>query len=426
MLVSRSILFAVAFLSSILLSTLCLAQPGGPANVVVAPVIEREVSSRQTFVANVKPRRVAVIGSAVDGRVDEYLVDAGQAVVAKQPLAQLLTNTINIELAGAEAELSLRKAELAELQNGSRPEEVDLAEATMRAGEAANNYAKAKLARAERLFKSSAGFSQDEYEAARAEALTAAARMSETKSSLELVRKGPRQEQIDQAAARVAVQEQVVEGLKDRIKKYTLRAPFDGYVSAELTEAGAWAKQGDAVAEVVEIDPIEVEVFVPESSIRFVRRGLSVEVTVDALPGETFIGTVDQIIPMADSRSRTFPVRVLVTNPDDGSGHRLLPGMLARASLPSGTSQTRMMVAKDALKLDGAKASVFKVVGDTPTAVPVQTGPADGSWISVTPLTPGELNVGDVVVTRGNERLRPGQTVAITETQAVPPSPRTN
>jgi len=415
----KALLAGLAIAWGVLASTVAWGQ-GGPAPVVVAAVIEREVVSSQPFVANVNPRRRSVIGSAANGRVAEFLVDAGQAVEENQPLAQLRTKTIEIELAGAEAELDLRRGELDELRNGSRPAEIELAEATMRAVEAAGEYAKAKLARAERLFKTSSGLSQDEFEAAKAEALTAIARASEARSSLELVREGPRKERIDQAAANVAVQEQIVAGLKDRISKYTIRSPFKGFVSSELTEAGAWVREGDPVAEVVEINPVEVEVFVPESSIRFVQRGISCSLTVDAIPGKTFSGTVDQIVPLADSRSRTFPVRVLVENPMMNSSHELLPGMLARASLPTGPTERRMLVPKDALKLGGSSPTLLKVEGDKTTIVPVQTGPSLGSWISVAPIAPNGLKVDDLVVTRGNERLRPGQEVVISETQSPP------
>ena len=106
-------------------------------------MIEREVASSQAFVANVNPHRRSVIGSAVDGRVEEFLVDAGQEVDVGQPLAQLRTKTIEIELAGAQAELQLRRAELAELRNGSRPAEIELAEAVAQAAAAASDYAKA-------------------------------------------------------------------------------------------------------------------------------------------------------------------------------------------------------------------------------------------------------------------------------------------
>ena len=407
-------------LLSYLLCQTVLAQPGsGPAPVVVAPVIEREVASQTSFVANVNPNRRAVIGSAVDGRVIEFLVNAGQSVVSGEPLAKLRTGTIEIELAGAQAQLDLIQAELQELQNGSRPAEVKLAEANAQAAVAANQYAQAKLKRIERLFNASAGVSDDEYDAARSSALEATARSTGLEQALKLVQEGPRTEQIDQAKARVAVQQQVVAGLEDRIEKYTIRSPFNGFVAAELTEAGAWVRQGDPVAEVVEIEPVEVEVYVPDTQIRFIRRGLLCNIHVDAHPNETFQGTVDQIIPLGDIRSRTFPVRVLVNNPATETGHRLLPGMLAQAMLPTGLSSKQLLVPKDALRLGGSP-SIYRVVDQKAEVVPVQIGVAVGSWIAVESVGADQLKLDDLVITRGNERLRPGQPVAITEKQNPP------
>ncbi|NND96312.1 MAG: efflux RND transporter periplasmic adaptor subunit [Pirellulaceae bacterium] len=420
----RRISMPIPFQSSLLLCGLLHAfavgaafGQGGPATVVVAPVIERQVAPRQSFVANVKPRRQSVIGSAVDGRVQEFMVDAGQAVQQGQSLAQLRTKTIEIELAAAEAERDLRKAELAELKNGSRPEEIALAEAAARGAQAANEYEQARLQRAERLFKNGTGLSQDEFESARAAATAALERVAETESSLKLVKEGPRNEQIEQAAARLAVQEQIVEGLRDRVSKYTVKSPFQGFVSSELTEAGAWVKQGDPIAEVVEIDPVEVEVLVPESSVQFVRKGDAVEVRVEAYGNRVFPGTIDQIIPLADNRSRTFPVRILVQNPPQDSQHDLLPGMLARASLPSGPVGLRVLVPKDALQLGGPTPVLMKVNKGKAMVVPVRTGPTLSTWIAVESLTPGAIEPGDLVVTRGNERLRPGQDIVVSQTQ---------
>ncbi|TWU41075.1 efflux RND transporter periplasmic adaptor subunit [Novipirellula artificiosorum] len=392
--------------------------PGGPASVVVATVTTRDLSAEKAFVANVNPWRQVTIGSAVDGRVLDFLVKAGEAVEQSQPLAQLRTKTIEIEIAGAEAELVLRQAELDELRNGSRADEIALAEALTEVARANNAYAMAKLDRAKRLFRESTGISQDEYEAAEAESLVGAAKVKEVQSSLRLVKEGPRQEKIDQAAANVEIQKQILEGLRDRKEKYTLRAPFDGFVSAELSEKGAWVKQGDAVAEVVEIDPIEIEVFVPETGIRFVKLGGAVNVAVEAIPDQPFVGTIERIVPLADSRSRTFPVRVRVANQKVEGRHPLLPGMLARVTLPAGTLEPRTLVPKDALQLSGSNAVVFRVIEKKADIVPVTTGPSLGSWIAVSPVVPGQLNEGDLVITRGNERLRPGQDVKINEHQA--------
>ena len=416
---SAPILFA-ALLGWPLSTHVVWAQPGrGPAVVVVAPVIEREIASELSYVANVNPNRRSIIGSAVDGRVIEYLVRAGQAVDKDQPLAKLRTGTIEIELAGAQAQLDLVRAELKELQNGSRPEEIKLAEANAKAAVAANEYAQTKLQRVERIFKASAGVSDDEYDAARAAASAAAAQSDASRHSLQLVREGPRAEKINQAASRVAVQEQVVTGLEDRIKKYTIRSPFAGFVSAESTEAGAWVRQGDPVAEVVEIDPVEVEVYVPESNIRFVQRGNQCDILIEAHPGESFQGTIDQIIPLGDARARTFPVRVLVDNPVGENGHRLLPGMLARATLPSGNRSSQLLVAKDALRI-GGEPSIYRVTDNRAEIVPVRIGAALGSWVAVESVGPIQLAVGDLTITRGNERLRPGQEVTITAREEPP------
>jgi RND family efflux transporter MFP subunit len=415
-------LSAVAFLVfSLSLAAVC--QPGsalgqGGATVVTAEVIQRAATSRKVFLANITPHRRATIGSAVDGRVLEYPIDAGQPVEAGETIAQLRTGTIAIDILAAEAELELREAELEELENGSRPEEIALAEAQLAAARAQDEYASARFSRSQQLYEQSAGISQDEFEASRAEALQAAAQRAEAENQLALVQQGPREEKIAQARARRAMQQQAVALLKDRERKYSLKSPFDGFVSQELTEQGAWVTQGDAVAEVVEINPVEVEVFVPEENVRFVPLGGTCEVRVEAFPGQTFPGTIDRIVPVADARSRTFPVRIVVRNdPVDGK-HPLLPGMLSRVSLASGSTTDALLVPKDAINLGGRQITVIKVVDGKAVPVPIEMGVAMGGTRQVIPVEAGSLSIGDPVVIRGNERLRPGQSVQVASTEA--------
>lgn len=421
LLIPSAVVSATWLASLLIASGSPLLAQGGPASVVVTAVVEKDISAEQSFVANVKPWRESTIGSAVDGRVLEFMVNAGEAVTQGQSLAQLRTKTIEIEIAGAEAELALREAELAELKNGSRPDEIKLAEALRDVAKANHEYARSKMARAERLYNESSGISVDEFESDRAAALVAEATMAQTESSYRLVVEGPRQEQIAQAAARVDMQTQTLEGLRDRREKYTLKSPFDGFVAKELTETGAWVRQGDPVATIIEIDPLEIEVYVPEASIRFVRPGDEVVVSVEAVPGQTFHGVVDQIVPSADPLARTFPVRVRVENAAVQGRHLLLPGMLARVKLPSSEKQTRLMVPKDAIQLGGAAPTLYRVVDGKAMVVPVVMGPSQGSWVAVTSSVPGQLRAADLVVIRGNERLRPGQDVKITKQQEATP-----
>ncbi|MGE0761405.1 MAG: hypothetical protein AB7O38_30610, partial [Pirellulaceae bacterium] len=97
-----------------------------PAKVIVTPVIQRELAAGQSFVGQVIPARRSVVGSAVDGRVVHVYVNDGDTVElvqeegaerqVGQPIVQLLTETISIEVAAAKAALELRKHEMAEME----------------------------------------------------------------------------------------------------------------------------------------------------------------------------------------------------------------------------------------------------------------------------------------------------------------------
>lgn len=403
----------------------------GPSVVKVAPVEQTTVTSTQTFSGTVMPGKKAIIGSAVEGRVLEYLVDEGDFVKSGQPLAQLRTGTIEIELAGAEAELALRQAELAELKNGSRPDEIAEAEARMNVARSRADFAKSRLRRQTALLEKKA-ISQDDYDDAVTAAAAAEHQLREAEAQHHLVLEGPRKERIAQKEAEVRQQQEAVNHIKDRMEKFTVRAYFDGYVTQELTEVGHWIKSGEAVAEVCQLDEVEVRVMVLEDYVPFLRKGAEVPVTLAAIPGHPFKGELKTIVPHADVRSRTFPVVIRVTNEINAEGPLLKAGMLAQAMLPVGKPHEGLVVPKDAVVLGGAEPIVFAVVpakpddkaaapaaapdkskSDKPKTVamplPVKLGMAEGGRIEVK----GELKPGMKVVIQGNERLRPGAEVLI-------------
>ena len=413
-----------------IVAVLCL--PGssraqrGPAPVVVAPVTLRDVAVGQSFVGTVMPLKKVVIGSAVDGRVVEFLVNEGDRVTKGQPLARLLTETIRLELAAAEAERELRKQELAELENGSRPQEIQQAQARMLAAKANWEFTEARSERAKALYESRAGraVSEEILEQAVSAAQKDEQSYEEAKAAHELVVAGPRTEKIAQAKARLLVQEAVVDRLQDQIKKHTMIARFDGYVTAEFTEEGAWVSRGDPVAEVVALDQVDVQAAVLEDHVPHVQVGSVVRVQLPSLADRVFTGKVVLVVPQADLRSRTFPVKVRVENEITAEGPLLKSGMLARLVLPTGKRQEALLVPKDALVLGGREGPVVFVFqpdtgnnkqGKVRPAV-VQLGVAEGSWIQVR----GTLQAGQRVVVQGNERLRPGQEVVVTRSVDAP------
>jgi multidrug efflux pump subunit AcrA (membrane-fusion protein) len=247
-------------------------------------------------------------------------------------------------------------------------------------------------------------------------------------------------EKIAQAKARVDAQQAEVDRLQDQLEEHTIRAPFDGYVTKEHTQQGEWLAKGDPVVELVELKEVDVEAAVPEEYFSQVHVGMEARVTIAALPGQSWDDRVELIVPQADVRSRSFPVKVRLENPPE----RLLfkPGMFARVTLPVGSKQMVLLVAKDAVVLGGESPVVYVVdpIGEAP-APPSKGPPAEGpgpptpSPDGVARLVPVELGAlvddlvevrgpaievgkalkpGDHVVVEGNERLSPGCPLMIT------------
>jgi len=422
---TRAVLAGATTVLLAIIQSPVLAQRGGPAAVTVSPVVERQVREGQTFVGTVTPVRRSSIGSAVDGRVAEFPINNGDFVRKGQPLAQLLTETIGHEVAAARSELKLRQVELLELENGTRPEELRRAKAVMLADQALVEYQRKRLKRAQDLFERTA-INDDELQLVISEAARAEQQYQQSFENHAIAVAGPRAEQIEQARARLAMQQSIAEKLTDQLGKHTIKAPFDGYVVAEHSEVGQWVQRGQLVAEVVALDEVDVVAQVLENHAAYVELGQVVRVEVPALHDHVFTGRVVAVVPQADLRSRTFPVNVRVSNKLAGSVPLLKSGMLARTTLPTGPQTKALLVPKDALVLGGPQPAVYVVMdapaggqseskGQTVRAVPVVLGIASGPLIQIA----GDIQAGDQVVVRGNERLRPGQPIRITGTMAV-------
>lgn len=432
-----TIRFLVLFGATSLVTCQARAQQG-PAPVAVSVVQLATVDEVQSYVGTVTASRSSSVGSAVDGRVEAFPINEGDFVSKGQPLAQLLTETINLELEAAQAELLLKKHDLTELENGARPEELAAADAKQRAAKAFHEFRLAQRIRATQLFEKGA-FNEEELHEIKAEAEAALQVFRQAEEDWKLVIAGPRAEKILQAKARVAIQDAMVRNLKSRVRKYTIKAPFDGFVVAEHTEVGEWIKQGDLVADVVALNEVDVLVNVREEHVAHIAIGQAVVVEIPALSDLQIIGKVSSVIPQADIRARTFPVKVRVSNsmlndsaetPSVAKSAAIIKaGMLARAVVPTGAKRQGLLVPKDALVLGGASPIVYvvdvsaskKTVGKT-RPVPVRMGASDGRLIEIT----GAIKAGEMVVVRGNERLRPGQDVAIIETLDPRAVPRAN
>jgi HlyD family secretion protein len=428
-----------------------LGQPATePLPVRATTLRPQVVHAQRTFVGTVTPIRQAVIGSAVEGRVQDVFVEQGDEIrpatpdpAAEEPLdvgvplIQLRTATIDIELDAARSELELRMALQRELQE-SVPAELELVRSLLVGAVARHQFASGQWTRGRELTANSLSQSEldqlrFDYEAAQQGLVAAQIGVQKFERT--------QQARLAQAAAQVNNQHEAIRLLEDRRAKYTVRAPFAGVVSRRTAELGQWVTTGAEVAEVVQMNPIDVVIMVPQGMLADFQYSLqslnaeapdkledsataapdpSLEATIrlDNQP-QVMTGRVQSLVPTAELMSRSFPLKIRMDNPRTHLGYRLNPGMLVKVQISVGEVQQSLMVHKDALVLNNT--GKFLMVIDrsvqphTVKSVPVQLGVAMEDFVAVT----GDLKADDWVVIEGNERLRTGNPVKVINADTV-------
>ena len=338
---------------------------GGPATVNVETVEMKKIAETVPVFAEVVTSREGTIASRISGTVDEVLVLEGATVEAGELLVELDTELPEIVLHQAEARL-------AEAEAGITIAESSLARA------------RNALARVEGL-RDTASFSSSRFDEVQSDFFQAQGVLAE-------------------AQARVKTAEATLAEARYQLERAKITAPFAGVVLDVTTNPGEFIPSGAAVATLLDIDSIEVEASVPSKYIGVLEPGLAVQGYTDT--DEQLDLDVRVLLPVEDPATRTRPVRFV--SPQLLKLDRLAIGQSITVNIPISQPRDVLSVPKDALVQARGGWTVFVVQEGKAQPRTVQIGVALGDRFEVL----DGLGEGDVVVTRGNERLRPGQDIA--------------
>jgi len=333
------------------------------ALVVVDEVVTEPMSQTAPVVGRIVARE-SVIAAQVDGTVARVHKTVGDRVAEGETIAELDIDRLQDVVA-------LRRADLQE------------AEASAEAADAGAEQARQELDRIRRL-SGSAAFSQ--------------ARLDEAEQALRRERGLLRVAQARRERAAVALR-QAETDLEDAV----IRAPFEGTVGRRDAHVGEYLRVGDPVVVLINDRDLEIEAAVATDRIAALSPGREVAFATD--DGTQHAATVRAIVPLEDPATRTRPVRF---DPDFGETGKPLAGNQAvTVRLPIGETRDVVTVHKDAVIAGARGRVVFVAVDGTAEMRPVDLGRAVGSRFEVL----SGVAPGDLVVVRGNERLRPGQPI---------------
>ena len=138
-----------------------------------------------------------------------------------------------------------------------------------------------------------------------------------------------------------------------------VRAPFSGIVAERLVSTGDYVSRGMKVATVVRIDPVRVELTVPEQYLSQVRDGQPVRLSVDAYPNEVFTGKVRFVSPALKSDQRALTVEAVAPNADG----RLKPGLFATALLQQPAPVPALLVPAESVETVAGTSRVYVIGG---------------------------------------------------------------
>ncbi len=193
---------------------------------------------------------------------------------------------------------------------------------------------------------------------------------------------------------------------RNTLDNTVLRSPVSGVVTARNYDPGDMTGQLPVLT-VGQVTPaVKVVINVNENDLSRIARGMDVDITFDAFPGENFSGRITRIQPAVDVASRTFAAEVKVANPHG----RILPGMFARAEIDLGSNERVVVPDRAIVKQSGSAGKyVYVYRGGSVDYRKVEVGQRiDDSY----ELLSG-INDGDTVVTAGQSRLADGATVTI-------------
>lgn len=228
------------------------------------------------------------------------------------------------------------------------------------------------------------------------------------------------QQEFDQAAAQYQGSQASLDLKRRQLRDTKIVAPFKGVVGARQVSPGQVISKNSTLTWLVDLDPVKVEVNIPERYLSQLAVGQTVDFSVAAFPNERFKGEVYFISPQLDAATRTALIKARIPNP----GHKLKGGMFANLALNLQLRDAAIVIPEPALVSNGESDYVF-IVDEKSTAQmrPVKLGLRLAGRAEV--LT--GLKPGDKVVVEGVQKIFPGAPVkAAPESAAAPYLQQTN
>jgi HlyD family secretion protein len=358
----------------------------------------QSVANTLELSGSIRPIEQATLSTRVMGRINQLSLESGDRFRKGDVLARIDVMDISAQTGQAQLGVAQAQAEVFRSQASLNQLESQKLEA-----QAALRLAQITQSRMSRL-QAEGAVSQSQLDDANTALEQARARVAQSEA-------GIRQSQAAIAQTQAAVSRAELSVISSDVSESygTIIAPFDGIVVQKMAYEGEMAAPGTPLLKVENPNKLELEISVPEENLRFVRVGQTVKVQFDAV-NQTLNATIQQIVPTSDAKSRSFLVKIPLSN-----SQKLISGMFGRITLPIGESKETLLVPTAAIIQRGQLQGVYvlesieeKEIAHTIAVLRwVKTGKPQNGQIEIL----SGLKAGDRIITNNISQLSDGQAV---------------
>jgi membrane fusion protein, multidrug efflux system len=371
------------------LETAAAAAAPAPLAITASPVESRSIDRYLRVTGSLVADERAEVSAETAGRVVETPVERGTPVRAGSVLIRISASETSAQLQEAEANAAQIEARLG--LTPRQPFDPKAVPDVMNA-KASLEWAEAEFARIRSLLDQKV-VSQSEFDQRRTQ-------VDAARQQYQVAQNSARQSyrSLEAARARVAL-------ARKAMSDTSVRAPFNGSVAERLVTVGDYVTRGTKVATVVSVNPLRVELTVPEQSVSLVKPGQAVRLTVDAYPSEEFVAHVRFVSPALRPDQRALTVEAIVPNADA----RLKPGLFATALITQPPGAAALLVSSTAVETIAGTGRVYVVKNGKLEERIVTVGQTVGDRVE---LTSGVVKE-EIVASEPRGRLSDGQLVNV-------------
>ncbi|MDQ6825468.1 MAG: efflux RND transporter periplasmic adaptor subunit [Candidatus Eremiobacteraeota bacterium] len=326
--------------------------------VTVASARLGNIAEHLTLTGTVAARQQANISSAITGQVMSVNANVGDRVTAGEVLVKIDDSTLQAQLQQNLSTLAETRARLAQTQSGDVGNSAS-ANANLQSAQVAYDTAMTTLRRNQQLlhqgYVSQSALEQAQQQAAAAQAQLRSAQVAAQNASLGGRTTSSAQSEIHSLQAAVSQAAASVQFIQAQIQQTVVTAPFSGVLTQRSVDPGALASPGTELVQVSQLDPVYVNIGIPEQDLPYIHPGTVVDVTLDALPGHTWHGTVSTVNAATTQGTLSYLARAVLPNP----AASLRAGMVANGSFVKAQRRDVVLVPRAALFQNDAGDAVY-------------------------------------------------------------------